>query len=74
MVAMEEEEEVVAGCVAALAEDAYDMVEVYVDEVEIAGVVDECEEIDKDNEDEDEEEEEEEVDNDEVDDWPDGTE
>lgn len=77
MVAVEDEE-VVAGCVAALAEDAYDMVE-----VEVAGVVDGSEEDDKDeDEDEDEEgddsdreeEEEEEGKEEEVAAWPDGTE
>lgn len=70
MVAVEEEEEVVAGCVAALAEDAYDRVEVEVDEVGVCGVVDECKEVGEEKEDEDEDEDE----DDEVDIWLDGTE
>lgn len=79
MVAVEDGE-VVAGCVAALAEDAYDMVELEVDEVGVAWVADESEEDDEEEEEEEEDEEEEEegkeeeVDDDEVDTWPDGTE
>lgn len=61
------DEDVVAGCVAALAEDAYEMVELEFGEVGVSEVADEREE--------DEEEVEEEIfENDEVDTWPDGTE
>lgn len=79
MVAVEEEEEVVAGCVAALAEEAYDTVEVEVGEFGVVEVADESEEVGEEKEDEDEdedkeEEEEEEVDDDEVDIWLDGKE
>jgi hypothetical protein len=53
VVAVEEDEEVDEGCVAALAEDAYDMVEV---ELDVVGVADEGEEVDEEEEEDDEEE------------------
>lgn len=67
------DEDVVAGCVAALAEDSYDMVELEVGEVGVVEVADEGKEDGGDEDEEEEEDKEEEYDDDGVYVWLDGT-